>query len=113
MQHYVPLILIFRALGLNAISGFIYFTNYDAEINSVNDSFCTIYHICLQFSDKRMIFINPCFCDLDIRYNLPRLQKVKLVWTGHEAKYDFYCKPRVAYAFYVVKSLMSPCLIFV
>ena len=50
---------------------------------------------------------------LDIIYDLPRLQKVKLVWTGHEAKYDFYGKPRVAYAFYVVKSLMSPCLIFV
>ena len=53
------------------------------------------------------------FYYLDIRCNLPRLQKVKLVWTGHEAKYDFYGKPRVAYAFYVVKSLMSPCLIFV
>ena len=89
MQHYVPLILIFSALRLNAISGL-------------------FISIGIQFNSR-----SPCFCDLDIRYNLPRLQKVKLVWTGHEAKYDFYGKPRVAYAFYVVKSLMSPCLIFV
>ena len=60
---------------------------------------------------EAIVFLS--FYYLDIRCNLPRLQKVKLVWTGHEAKYDFYGKPRVAYAFYVVKSLMSPRLIFV
>ena len=63
--------------------------------------------------EANVFFVNHVFYYLDIRCNLPRLQKVKLVWTGHEAKYDFYGKPRVAYAFYVVKSLMSPCLIFV